>query len=204
LLTERLYVQHCPLYARTVTSIDQPPLRKDAERSRAAILIAARELFSTGREVPMYRIGQRAGVGQATLYRHFPDRSAVVAALGREHVARIEAIASEHEGDERALLVVLDAAVEMLVSLHGIVGLLREDAVLAPVLRELRERMLTVLDGALRSSGAALGLRDDLQARDLVLVLNMITGALDGVATAAERTVTARRGLDLALNGVRG
>ena len=44
------------------------PLRKDAARNRAAILDAARELFACGRDVPMYEIGRRAGVGQATLY----------------------------------------------------------------------------------------------------------------------------------------
>ena len=40
----------------------QATLRKDAARSRTAILDAARELFSGGRDVPMYEIGRRAGV----------------------------------------------------------------------------------------------------------------------------------------------
>jgi len=84
-----------------LASTAQPPLRKDAARSRAAILTAARELFSSGRDIPMYEIGRRAGVGQATLYRHFPDRAAIVAAISREHVERIEALAAEHEDDSR-------------------------------------------------------------------------------------------------------
>jgi AcrR family transcriptional regulator len=186
-----------------LASTAQPPLRKDAARSRAAILTAARELFSSGREVPMYEIGRRAGVGQATLYRHFPDRAAIVAAISREHVERIEAIAAEHDDDDRAILIVLDAAADMLVRIHDLLGILREDATLAPVLAELRQRMLVVLGATLVRSRASDLLREDLRADDLLLVLNMINGALTGIATAAERTTAATRALDLALQGLR-
>jgi AcrR family transcriptional regulator len=180
-----------------------PPMRKDAARSRAAILTAARELFSSGREVPMYEIGRHAGVGQATLYRHFPDRAAIVAAISREHVERIEATAAEHKEDDDAILIVLHAAAEMLVCIHDLVGILRGDAALAPVLNELRQRMRTVLDTTLERSRTIRLLRDDLRADDLLLVLNMINGALAGVATPAERTKAAARALDLALDGLR-
>lgn len=182
----------------------QPPLRKDAARSRAAILSAARELFSAGRDVPMYEIGRRAGVGQATLYRHFPNRAAIVAAISREHVERIEAIAAEHGENSRAILIVLDAAADMLVRIHDLVGILREDATLAPVLDELRQRMRVVLGATLDRSRASHLLRDDLRADDLLLVLNMINGALTGIASAAERTTAATRALDLAVHGLRG
>ena len=183
-------------------STAQPPLRKDAARSRAAILTAARELFSSGRDVPMYEIGRRAGVGQATLYRHFPDRAAIVAAISREHVERIEAIAAEHHDDSRVILIVLDAAADMLVRIHDLVGILREDVTLAPVLSELRQRMLVVLDAALDRSRASDLLRDDLRADDLMLVLNMINGTLSGIASTAERTAAATRALDFALHGL--
>jgi AcrR family transcriptional regulator len=181
----------------------QPPLRKDAARSRAAILTAARELFSAGRDVPMYEIGRRAGVGQATLYRHFPNRAAIVAAISREHVERIEAIAAEHEENSGAILIVLDAAADMLVRIHDLVGILREDATLAPVLDELRQRMRVVLGATLDRSRASDLLRDDLRADDLLLVLNMINGALTGIASTAERTTAATRALDLAVHGLR-
>jgi AcrR family transcriptional regulator len=186
-----------------LASTAQPPLRKDAARSRAAILTAARELFSSGRDVPMYEIGRRAGVGQATLYRHFPDRAAIVAAISREHVERIEAVAAEHEDDDHAILIVLDAAADMLVRIHDLLGILREDATLAPVLAELRQRMLVVLDATLDRSRASDLLREDLRADDLLLVLNMINGALTGIASTAERTTAATRALDVALHGLR-
>jgi AcrR family transcriptional regulator len=183
---------------------EQPPLRRDAARSRAAILAAARELLSCGREVPMYEIGRRAGVGQATLYRHFPDRAAIVAAISSEHVQRIEAIAAEHADEDDAIFIVLRAAAEMAVCIHDLVGILREDVALAPLLEELRGRMLAVLDRALRRSRAAHRLRADLRTEDLLLVLNMIHGALGGIAALEERAVAADRALELALEGLGG
>jgi AcrR family transcriptional regulator len=196
---------------RTAASRPPPPpaaeatettLRKDAARSRKAILDAARDLLSGGRDVPMYEIGRRAGVGQATLYRHFPDRSAVVATLSREHVERIEATAADHADDDRAVLIVLHEAAGMLVCIHDLVGILREDVTLAPVLNELRQRMRAVLETSLERSRSVRLFRDDLVVDDLVLVLNMVNGALTGVATRAERAAAAARALDLALNGL--
>jgi AcrR family transcriptional regulator len=186
-----------------VGSAGEPSLRRDAARSRAAILTAARDLLGSGRDVPMYEIGRRAGVGQATLYRHFPDRAAIVAAIGREHVERIETIAAEHSEEDRAILIVLDAAADMLVCIHDLLGILREDAALAPVLSELRQRMLAVLDDALNRSRAGHVLREDLKTEDLLLVLNMINGALIGIETPEERAAAARQALDFALHGLR-
>jgi AcrR family transcriptional regulator len=48
------------------------PQRKDAARNREAILDAGRDLMAVSRDFPMSEVARRAGVGQATLYRHFP------------------------------------------------------------------------------------------------------------------------------------
>lgn len=56
-----------------------PKPRADAVRNRERILVAAREmLVESGVEAPLDEIARRAGVGNATLYRHFPDRAALV------------------------------------------------------------------------------------------------------------------------------
>src|SRR5690242_11126831 len=60
----------------------QPARRRDAQRNRTAILQAACEVMTSQRPVVgMPEIARRAGIGQATLYRHFPDRSALAAAV---------------------------------------------------------------------------------------------------------------------------
>jgi AcrR family transcriptional regulator len=53
--------------------------RSDARDNRALILDAARVLLAAdGLNVPMREIARRAGVGPATLYRHFPTKEALV------------------------------------------------------------------------------------------------------------------------------
>jgi len=57
-------------------------LRADAERNRIALLAAAREVFSEqGLEASLDEIARRAGVGNATLYRRFPTRLELIAAV---------------------------------------------------------------------------------------------------------------------------
>ncbi|MGW6685481.1 TetR/AcrR family transcriptional regulator [Streptomyces sp. NPDC054961] len=56
-----------------------PRPRADAVRNRERILTAAREvLVEFGSTAPLDEIARRAGVGNATLYRHFPDRPTLV------------------------------------------------------------------------------------------------------------------------------
>jgi AcrR family transcriptional regulator len=72
-----------------------PPRRRrraDAERNRARVLDAARELFGQrGDEVQMDEVARRAGVGVGTLYRHFPTKEALVAAAAEQRFSEIQA-----------------------------------------------------------------------------------------------------------------
>ena len=176
--------------------------RKDARRSRAAILAAARELFSDGRDVPMYEIGRRAGVGHATLYRHFPDRAAIAEAVVSEQIERLEEIVGARAGDRRAIIMALEASVDALVEIHDLVGILRDDPALAPVLARLRARVKAALHAAFESSRREGLLRDDVDIDDLMLVLSMVNGALHGIATIRQRRSVADRALDIALRGL--
>ena len=60
----------------------------DAEQNRQRIVAVAREAFAAdGLELPMREIARRADLGVATLYRHFPARPDLIAAVLRERVA---------------------------------------------------------------------------------------------------------------------
>jgi AcrR family transcriptional regulator len=64
------------------------PLRADAQRNREAILRAARETFEAeGVLAPLDGIALRAGVGNATLYRNFPTRDDLLAAVMATNIA---------------------------------------------------------------------------------------------------------------------
>ena len=62
--------------------------RRDALENRRRILEAAREAFEAGgvEGTSMHRIGQAAGVGQGTLYRHFEHKGALCSALLKEEI----------------------------------------------------------------------------------------------------------------------
>jgi AcrR family transcriptional regulator len=66
------------------------PLRADARRNRAKVLEAARESFAEeGLDAQVPAIARRAGVGIGTVYRHFPTKDALVAALAEDHFERL-------------------------------------------------------------------------------------------------------------------
>jgi AcrR family transcriptional regulator len=69
------------------------PLRADAERNRRRVLEVAQEVFATeGLAVPIDEIARRAGLGVGTLYRHFPTKEALFAAIV---VSRMEEIIAD-------------------------------------------------------------------------------------------------------------
>lgn len=78
----------CPLswYGRTMTASSRA-LRADAARNIDAILASATEVFrQLGVDAPLDEIPRRAGVGRATMYRRFPTREHLFAAILRSQV----------------------------------------------------------------------------------------------------------------------
>ena len=62
-------------------------IRADAQRNEDAVLEAAKQVFAaSGVDAPVREIAARAGVGVGTLYRRFPNRSDLVAAVFRREV----------------------------------------------------------------------------------------------------------------------
>jgi AcrR family transcriptional regulator len=75
------------------------PKRADARRNYEKVLAAAREAFAEGGEsTALEQIARRAGVGIGTLYRHFPNRQALVEALYVGEVEEVCRSAAELDG----------------------------------------------------------------------------------------------------------
>jgi AcrR family transcriptional regulator len=71
------------------------PMRADARRNYEALIAAARESFRDGdADTSLEAIAQRAGVGIGTLYRHFPNRLALLEAVYRDEVDALGASAA--------------------------------------------------------------------------------------------------------------
>ncbi|MFJ8184966.1 TetR/AcrR family transcriptional regulator [Streptomyces sp. NPDC096105] len=151
-------------------------VRADARRNRERVLAAARAVFAEhGIDAPMATVARRAGLGVATLYRHFPDRDALVRG----------AFAQQMETCVRALTEALDApdpwqGFQQLV--ETVCALQREErgfpaAFLAAFpestseharSRQRAERDFTTLVRRAQASGA---LRADFHPSDLAVVL---------------------------------
>ncbi|MEV4077435.1 TetR/AcrR family transcriptional regulator [Nonomuraea fuscirosea] len=66
--------------------------RADAAHNRRHIVTVARDAFAAdGVDLTMREIARRAGLGPATVHRHFPSRTDLVSAVLTEHVARCRA-----------------------------------------------------------------------------------------------------------------
>ena len=80
-----------PVAAREARSPAGPSERADARRNRLRVLAAARELLAEDPQgTTMEDIARAAGVGKGTLYRRYPDKSAVAVALLDEHERRLQ------------------------------------------------------------------------------------------------------------------
>lgn len=163
---------------------DARPLRADAQRNRSKLLAAATEAFAEeGEDVALETIAARAGVGIGTLYRHFPNRDALVAAAYLHEVDDLCGSAAELltdlPGDE-AFQAWAERFADYIATKRAMGNALRAAASDSPLFAETREKIL----GALRvllGAGAADGtLRSDVDPKDVMRVMNGIFYLPDG------------------------
>ena len=171
--------------------------RRDAQRNRAAIVRAACELMSGGGSViAMPEIARRAGVGQATLYRHFPDRSALAAAVVAHHLQRLETFAASDACRPAVFRDLLREVLHNLVAMRPLVLLARR---FDPGARDrYQKRLLAAFGEPLRRAQSQGYVRSEVTPADLLLLLAMV----QGVAESTEDRAAADRSIDLVLNGV--
>lgn len=75
-------------------AVEEDGLRADARANRDRILEVARAALTADPETPLSAIGKAAGVGQGTLYRHFPTREALALAIYRKEISALAALAA--------------------------------------------------------------------------------------------------------------
>ncbi|MGO4459449.1 TetR/AcrR family transcriptional regulator [Streptomyces sp. M-16] len=143
--------------------------RADAVRNQRAVLTAAAEVFATsGVDAPIRRIAVRAGVGMATIYRHYPTRADLVTAVYRHQIeACAEAgprLLAAADSPFDALRQWVDLFVEFLVTKHGLADALQSDSDrFAALHTHFLDRLLPVcarlLDAAVESGDIRSGLQ---------------------------------------------
>ena len=162
----------------------QPPraVRADAQRNEDAVLEAAKTVFaSMGVDAPVREIAAQAGVGIGTLYRRFPNRADLIAAVFRREVDACTAEAatlSRDHGPGEALLRWLDRYVEFIATKRGLASALHSGEpafeTLPDYFRASFEPTLTALLAAAAAKGEA---RGDVDAYDLLRAIGNLTTA---------------------------
>ncbi|MEN3534292.1 helix-turn-helix domain-containing protein [Microbispora sp. ZYX-F-249] len=113
-----------------------PVQRADARRNYARLLAVAKEAIAAeGPDASLEQIARTAGVGSATVRRHFPDRQSLLEAVFRERVEALCAHAGELTGraDTRAaLLEWLSAVLADAATIRGLATALTRDRAAGP------------------------------------------------------------------------
>jgi len=148
-------------------------VRADARRNIDRLLHTALKVFTTsGVDAPMRDIAAQAGVGVGTIYRHFPRRSDLIAAVFRREIdACAEAawrLSRAHEPFD-ALLKWMDRLVDFVAAKRGLAAALHSgDPALEGLRAYLDDRLRPALQGLLDAAAAAGDLRAGVQPNELL------------------------------------
>ncbi|EWM11982.1 transcriptional regulator, TetR family [Kutzneria sp. 744] len=153
------------------------PLRADAQRNRERILQAARDLVHEPGELKLNAVAKACGIGQGTLYRHFPTREDLLAEVYRREVGELVAMAAP-------LLVThepLDALAAWFDRVAAYARVKRDvfAAVEAATWSDLAAHSLGPIGEAIElllAAGRSAGsIRPDVEARDVIVLISWLS-----------------------------
>ena len=167
-------------------------LRADAERNRGLVLEAARSVFAEhGIDAGVAEVAERAGVGVATIFRRFPTKDDLLAAVVEDRVGEIRTLAA----NASSLREFMSAAAEIHMRDRCLCDCVDSGLFDRPALRQARQDVHRLAGELLRKAQAAGEVRRDVRVDDLPVILL-------GVARSAPPGEW-RRYLGFALDGLR-
>jgi AcrR family transcriptional regulator len=181
-------------------------LRADARGNRDQILAAAQIVFrERGIDVPMKEIADRAGVGVGTLYRHFPDRTALITATGYAYLLglaeMVELAQREETGAWPTLCRLLRECAELRLGAlaSALEPMLHDELQRDPQLTAVRARVGKHVVAITAQAQADGDLRGSVGPRDIAHLMTVQIYVLpeESYANAAERV------MEIVLDGLR-
>ncbi|MFF7135530.1 TetR/AcrR family transcriptional regulator [Streptomyces sp. NPDC008196] len=189
--------------SRRLGSSDKPAPRSDGLRNRASLVAAARTALDSGEKVSLEGIARTAGVGIATLYRHFPTREALVEAVYSvelDHVIDSAAALLNGRPADEALRAWIDVYAAFVTKKQRVADTLRiglsTKLITTP---ETRHRITGAVQQLLTAGVTDGTLRSDIEADDVAV---MLRGVLSSVSHAQDQAQT-NRVLELAMHALR-
>ncbi|MFI5529377.1 TetR/AcrR family transcriptional regulator [Kitasatospora sp. NPDC051853] len=188
-----------------MTDEQAAPRRRDARRNREALVTAAAELFAEqGLDVALDLIARRAGVGNATLYRHFPNREELIgevfATAGEAMVAAGEAALAEPDA-WTGIEVYFDRVFELVAANRGLNDLVTAAIPAVPAMMEISRRNAETVGGLVERAQRQGSMRTDVVVMDLLFMLGPLCRSVP--AAEALRPGLWRRYLALQLDAFR-
>ena len=183
-----------------------PRPRADALRNRERIVTAAREMFvEHGPDVPLDEIARRAGVGNATVYRNFPDRDALVrevvcSVMDRTSEAAELALAETGDAFEALERFVHASADERISALCPMVASTFDEN--HPDLEAARERCELLIGQLMDRAKASGRLRPDVGVGDVMIAVAQLSRPPAGTGCRINDRFVHRH-LQLFLDGLR-
>jgi AcrR family transcriptional regulator len=177
--------------------------RSDARRNRDAIIVAALEALTDSPDASLNAIAKRAGVANATLYRHFPTREELVLATYQHEVQKLVDAAGlllQEQAPIDALRSWVERLASYAVTKHGLADALRKATTPGSDLysTETYGAIVGALDRLLRANASAGTLRLGLDPDDVILAL----AGLWQLDPAGDWRAQAQRIYDIVLNGL--
>jgi AcrR family transcriptional regulator len=189
-----------------VADVTQKALRSDARRNLELILRAAGEAFAEGGpEVGVADIARRAGVGTATIFRRFPSKDELLAAVFEARLNEMRGLVAQCAAEPGGIATIrafFDRAIDFQLRDRGFMELVGKRHFAGdPRFTGCRDSILEGVGQMVARAQAAGELRSDVTATDLmVLVHTLGSGAtfVDGAAGHFRQ-----RYLDLLVDGLR-
>jgi AcrR family transcriptional regulator len=153
-------------------------MRADARRNRERVLEAARSCFAEqGVDAQMDHVASQAGVGVGTIYRHFPTKDALMAALAEDYFEGEAALAERAlEADDpwEAFCGFLRNGADLLAANRGLSQFIadRPEIMLAAALEaDARRGFFTTVEALIRRAQQAGALRPDFELEDIPSIM---------------------------------
>ncbi|MFH8252245.1 TetR/AcrR family transcriptional regulator [Microbacterium sp. B2969] len=157
--------------------------------NRRALIAAAREVYAeAGLSAPFSQVAKRAGVGQGSLYRHFPDRTALAVAVFEENIGDLEAFASD---PERTIDDFLDLVADQAVVSTAFIELLSAD-VADPRVKHIGARYREAVELLLERQAASGRTPEGFDVDDVLVATDMLAAVIARTPPEGRADVAAR------------
>jgi AcrR family transcriptional regulator len=183
------------------------PLRADARQNVEQILQVAQDVFADlGYQASIAEVARRSGLGMGTIYRHFPNKTALVERIAIKVMQESLDEVRRALAEEPATWTAFTRAVRHMVRLRSSQlfpvsrGRAREPG---PELAGIRTQLLTALEDLVARTQRAGAMRDDVTAYDVVLMLNSIPPRLADAGDDSPTADLTDRYVGVLLDGLR-